>query len=278
MRPRAWALTALLLAAAILCHGQLAARAAQPPQTPPVTPPVQPTNPAAQPADPLDAYLTQWQQTMEGVQALSATLKRTEKDQVTDVQKEYTGFTKYLRVSSGGSTQNLALLEMTPKGKNDFSERFVCSGAFLYEFRPSEKEIRAHEIPKPKSGQVSDDNFLSFLFGMKKDDAQKRYDLKLDHTDDNYLYVMIEPRYPADKVDFKRAQIVLNKKTMFPRRLWFEQPNSTETTWDVLQIKNNDTTIDRREFDAPTPPKDWKMVTAPKDAETPPRVVRPSGN
>lgn len=276
MRPRGLALTALLLAA-------LSAAAAQPAQTPPVAPPAPPAAPAA--ADPLDGWLSQWQMTMEGVQSLSATLKRTEKDQTTGVTSNFTGYTKYLRINSGGSVQNLALLEMTPEGKKDFSERFVCSGSFLYEFRPSEKEVRAHEIPKPKSGQVSDDNFLSFLFGMKKEDAQKRYSLTLEQTDrhptgvdDNYIYVMIEPRFAADKVDFKRAQIVLNKKTLFPRRLWFEQPNSTETTWEVVQIKNNDPSVDRREFDAPTPPPGWTMVKAPRDAESPPRVVRPSGN
>ena len=65
---------------------------------------------------------------------------------------------------------------------------------------------------------------------------------------------------------------------MLPRRLWFEQPNSTETTWDVLQLNNNDKTIDRREFDAPAPPPGWKVVNAPKDAESPPRVARPNGN
>jgi TIGR03009 family protein len=273
MRRRALALSALLLAAAPLA-------AQQPP-----TPPAQPPAPAAQPADPLDDYLTKWQQSMEQVQALSATLKRTVKDQTTDTERHYTGFTKYLRVSSGGTAQNLALLQMTPDGKQDFSERYVCSGAFLYEFIPLDKQIVAHEVPKPKSGQVSDDNFLSFLFGMKKEDAKARYELTLDKSgkhpngvDDNYVYVNVKPRYAADQVDFKQAQVVLFKDTLFPRRLWFQQPNSTETTWDVVQIKNNDTSIDRREFDAPTPPKDWKLITAPKDAETPPRVVRPNGN
>ena len=259
MRLRGLALIALLLAAAPL--------AAQ-----------QPTPPAAAPADVLDGYLTRWQQSMEQIQALSATLRRSEKDPVTEVERQYTGFTKYLKVSSGGATQNLALLEMTPKDGKDFSERFVCSGSFLYEFHPSEKVIQAHEVPKPKAGQVADDNLLSFLFGMKKDEAKGRYDLKLTKTSSDYVYVEILPRNAADKVDFKRAQIVLFKDTMLPRRLWFEQPNKTETTWDVLQINPNDKTIDRREFDAPAPPPGWKMVQAPKDAESPPRVARPSGN
>lgn len=268
MRLQGLALTVLLVAAAPLV--------AQKPQTPPATPSAQPAQQAA--ADPLDGYLDRWQKTMEQVQALSAQIKRTEKDQTTDVEKHFTGFTKYLRVGAGATTQNLALLQMTPDGKKDFSERFVCSGALLYEFRQSEKVVMAHELPKPRAGQVSDDNFLSFLFGMKKEEAQKRYDLKLTKTDQFYLYVDIQPRFAADKVDFKRAQIVLNKETMLPRRLWFESPNSTQVTWDVVQINSNDKTIDRREFDAPTPPAGWKMAQAPKDAESPPRVARPSGN
>src|SRR5947209_12070756 len=124
MRRRALALSALLLAAA-----PLAAEQPPPPATPPAQPPA--AAQAAQPADPLDDYLTKWQQTMEQVQALSATLKRTVKDQTTDTERHYTGFTKYLHVSSGGTAQNLALLQMTPDGKQDFSERYVCSGAFL---------------------------------------------------------------------------------------------------------------------------------------------------
>ena len=119
---------------------------------------------------------------------------------------------------------------------------------------------------------------MGFLFGMKATAAKKRYELKLNHTDKYYIYVDILPRFASDQVDFKQAQIVLNKETMFPRRLWFEQANSTETTWDVLQINSNDKTIDRREFDAPTPPPGWKMVNAPKDAKSPPRMARPSGS
>ena len=47
MRRRALALSALLLAAAPLCHGQLAARATEPP--PPATPPAQQPAPSRQP-------------------------------------------------------------------------------------------------------------------------------------------------------------------------------------------------------------------------------------
>ena len=144
MRPRRLALTALLLAAAPL--------AAQ--QAPPTPPPAPPQPPAVQPAlDPLDDNLDRWQQAMEQVQGLSAQLKRTEKDQTADVEKHYTGYTKYLRISSGGTTQNLALLEMTPEGRKEFSERYVCSGAFLYEFSPQKMEMRLTRCPSPRKAR-----------------------------------------------------------------------------------------------------------------------------
>jgi hypothetical protein len=78
MRLQGLALTVLLGAAAPLV--------AQKPQTPPTTPTARPAV-----ADALDGYLDRWQKTMEQVQALSAQIKRTEKDQVTDVEKHFTG-------------------------------------------------------------------------------------------------------------------------------------------------------------------------------------------
>ena len=195
MRLRGLALTALLMAAAPLAA-----------QRPPVTLPAPPPTPGAQPADQLDDYLSRWQQSMEQVQSLSATLKRTEKDPVTEVESHFTGVTKYLKAGNGPGTQNLALLEMTPEGKKEFSERFVCSGAFLYQFLPGPKEIVAHELPKPKAGQVADDNLLSFLFGMKKEEAKSRYELKLTKVTNDYVYVEVIPRNAADKVDFKRRK------------------------------------------------------------------------
>ena len=125
---------------------------------------------------------------------------------------------------------------------------------------------------------MADDNFLSFLFGMKKEEAKKRYDLKLTKTDATITSTWKSRREtPPTRWTSSRRKSFCSRTRMLPRRLWFEQPNSAETTWDVLQINTNDRTIDRREFDAPTPPPGWKLVNAAKDAESPPRVARPSG-
>jgi TIGR03009 family protein len=266
----------LVLTALCLAAGPLIADPPPAPKAPPA-PPAQPAPPEEKPADPeLDGYLTKWQDKMQAVSALSVKLDRKVKDKTLDVEVLSFGFAKYLKKGTDATTQNLILMEMTPKGKKDFSDRFVCNGAYVYQYSPATKEIVAHEVPKPTPGQAADGSILDFLLGMKKEDVKRRWDLKLTKTDKSFIYVMVYPKYAEDKQDFKRAQMVLDKETFFPRRLWFEKPNDDEVTWDVHDILSGpDAKIDQREFDQPAlPDKDWKLVPAPKSAD-PPRVYRP---
>jgi TIGR03009 family protein len=237
------------------------------------------TTPAASTAgdNKLDQYLGKWEQEMRKVQALSALLTRIDKDKTWKTTTKYSGFAQYMKSGSGTTAMNLALLELKEENKTDLAEKIVCTGTYLYAFAVRQKEIRAYELPKPKPGQVADDNFLSFLFGMRAQDALKKYNIKLSKEDKWYIYLDITPRFPADRSDFRRARLVLNKDSFLPRQLWFEQPNGNESTWDVPRLDTK-AAIDRRNFDAPKPPAGWKLVPMNQTAATTPtpRVVRPS--
>jgi TIGR03009 family protein len=256
---------------------------AAPPGTSPGTAPGQPgAPPAAPPAAPapadkvLDGYLLRWEQEMQKIQTLGAQLERVEIDRTLETKQTFSGYAYYMKSGTGPTALNMAMLKMWPKGKteNDFSEKFVCTGTYLYQFNPAEKEIKAYELPKPKAGQVADDNFLSFLFGMKAEQARQRYDMQLEKEDQYYIYVKILPRTPADKADFKQAQIVLAKDSFLPAQLWFEQVNNSEVTWKVPAIRSG-VQLDRKLFDAPTPPtKEWKIVPGVRPTEAQPKVIR----
>ena len=61
---------------------------------------------------------------------------------------------------------------------------------------PQNKEILAYQVPPPKPGQVADDNCFSLLFGMKAEEAKRRYVLQLDRPEDPYYYyINILPRF-----------------------------------------------------------------------------------
>jgi TIGR03009 family protein len=224
----------------------------------------------------LDAYLAAWEKKMREIKSLSARIGRTEKDSSFGTAVEVQGTAHYLKVGGEGTAQNLALLELFHKGKSDLADKYVCTGTYLYQFKPGSKEIVANELPKPKPGQVADDNFLGFLFGMKAEEAKRRYFLTLYKEDKNFVYVDIAPRFAADKADFVRARLVLNQGTFLPRRLWFEGVGK-ETTWDIPAMQVDPPNMDRRIFDQPKTPAGWTFKVAPRPTEVPtPRVIRPS--
>jgi TIGR03009 family protein len=234
---------------------------------------------AAPPAagqDQLTPVLQRWEKEMAAVRTLAAQCVRTEVNKTFGYTEVFTGGARYMKLEAGGRTANLAVLEMAKKDKPDVYEKFVCTGEFLYQFVPQQKEIRVHAVPQAKPGQVGDDSFLSFLFGMKADEALGRYDITIQNpTDPHYFYLLIKPRQAQDKADFQQARLVLNKDTFLPRQLWFEQPTGDHVTWDIPRIQSG-ANLDRRDFAAPEPPAGWKVVKAPpRGADAQPRVVRP---
>jgi TIGR03009 family protein len=254
--------------------GQAPPGQAQPafPQTQPgISPQGQPgAPPATQPLDPehnpLDKFLLRWEQEMKNVETLSAQLSRIEENKTFQTVDVYVGIARYMK-------PNLASLEMQKKDKPDLFEKFVCNGQMLYQYKAAQKEIWAHQLPAPKPGQVSDDNFLSFLFGMKAEEAKRRYDIKVAKEDQWYVYLDVLPRFDADKADFQRARLVLTKDTFMPRQLWFEQPNRDTVTWDIPKIETK-VPLKRDEFLAPPVPQGWTMKQVPRTTDMPPRVIR----
>jgi len=195
-----------MVLAVLLATGAGAVAQTTPPRTTPATKTNTVTTPPATDAK-LDGYLKRWETEMRKVQTLSALISRVDKDKVFSTTRKFNGWAQYAKSGSGATAQNLAALELKPDGKTEVAEKIICTGTYLYQFVPAQKEIRVYDLPKPKPGQVSDDSFLGFLFGMKADDAKKRYTLKLANEDKWYIYVDIVPRDKNDKADFVRARL-----------------------------------------------------------------------
>lgn len=259
MRSRWLSLSFLFLTSAVLFAQQ---PGAQTPQIPQQSPP--------DPNDKLDAILLNWEKAMSGMTSLDAQVKRTAIDKVLMTTEVYSGRAKYLKPNKA----SLWLQNENPKKQQEF-ERLVCNGQIAYKWEPAQKEIHIHELPKPKQGQINDDNFVSMLFGMKAEDAKRRYDMQVltPRTNDTYYYyIQVLPRDAQDKAEFTRARLVLRTSNNLPYEIWFEQPNGNEVKWEFPRIAPN-AQIDPREFGQPTPPGGWqlKRVALPEG----PRVIRP---
>src|SRR5205823_467973 len=133
-----------------------------------------------------------------------------------------------------------------------------------------------YDMRELKPGQVGDDNFLQFLFGMKAVDAKSRYQLTYvvgsRAEDKHYHYLSILPKQAQDKADFDQAQLTLLADTFLPRRIWYHQPNGTEITWDFPQVHRN-VHIKLDVFE-PQQPKGWELRRMEaRNVQPPPTVV-----
>jgi TIGR03009 family protein len=226
----------------------------QPTQQPLQQPPAQP--PAAAPGDAkLAEVLTNWERVMNGMHSLVAQVTRTTVEKTFQTVKVFEGQAKFLKPT-------YASLELRNKSRPEDFEKFVINGQEVYTWAPQSKAIQINRLPK---GQTPDDNVLALVFGMKALDAKKRYQLTLapapPPTDKYYYYVEILPRTPADKADFTRARLVLTVGNYLPRQLWFQQPNGNEVTWDLTKLYTG-VDIPRAEFQRPTAPQGWRIITA----------------
>jgi TIGR03009 family protein len=236
---------------------------AQQPQSPspqPQTPPLDPNNK-------LDATLLSWEKAMGGISSLYTEVKQQTTDKVRLSIDNFTGEARYLKPNKA------SLYLKNDKKPADF-QYLIINGQNAYKFEPTQKEIHIYTLPAAKQGQISDENLVSMLFGMKAVEAKRRYEMQLTKEDQWYFYIQVLPREAQDKADFTRAELVLTKSTSMPRRIWFENPNGNETTWEFTKLQPN-VVLKTSDFDQPAPPKEWQLKRiAPQDPQGP-RVVRP---
>ncbi|MBX7105087.1 MAG: TIGR03009 domain-containing protein [Gemmataceae bacterium] len=235
-------------------------------QTPGQAPGLPVNQPPANPR--LDGLLKSWEDKMRAVTGLHASVTRTEVDAVEKTTKTFVGEAKFLR-------PDRAMLYMRSSTNAEVEERYVFTGTYLYEYSSQSKKLKIHEIA-PKPGQVVEDNFLNFLFGMKAEDAKRRYEITLAKEDQHYVYLFINPRTAADRQDFTKARLVLWNTTFLPRQLEFEQPNGGVVKWDIPKADPT-AKVTANDFTPPTPPKDWQVIRIPRQT-APPAGIPTGGN
>jgi TIGR03009 family protein len=230
-------------------------------------------------------YMESWEKAMADVKTLILECNREDKKVTFETKDKFAGKAFFMK----DKDDIFIFIQMVKMDRKDptkpdasgIYERFICNPTACYEYVPQEKKIRYRQISAGKGGKGSDDNLLSFLFNTNAKKAMQRYELKLAKEDNDYVYVEVTPTLAADKVDFQKARVCLDKETFLPRQLWFRQNNGDEVLWDLPSVEKNKK-LDRQMFEKPELPIEkgekvskWKYEEMPKEPE--PRVVRPKG-
>jgi TIGR03009 family protein len=213
----------------------------------------------------IDTVLRGWEKAMTDLRSFVAVVERTTIDKSLNARDDFKGYAMFMAPMKKGDASK-ARLEMAKIGKTDVFEKYIIDGKSLFEYAPAVKTVRVHPMPANKGMQQ--ESFLSFLFGMSSEDAQKRY--VMTHVVPNppdkfYHYVLIRPRMEQDKADFVEARLSLLRSNNLPAQIWYLQPNKSEVTWSFKEHQV-DVQIPAKYFapDDP-PPAGWRVeVVQPK--------------
>jgi TIGR03009 family protein len=198
--------------------------------------------PAPNPAQMLTYTLQNWERAMTALDSFAVTCRRTTADKTFGGVEVYEGHAKFLKGTQGQPSR--AFLQISSKKDGNKYEKYLYTGAYLYEWVPATKVLRIHPATDAKSGQaIPGENIVTLVFGMSAAGAQQRYQMTwVPDTKDNnkyYHYLQILPRTLADKADFTEARLVLTARDFLPRQVWYHQPNGNEITWDFEELKKN---------------------------------------
>lgn len=247
----------------------------------------------------LDEILDSWTKLNGGADSVLTRFIATKKyNNVNGQIKMFDGTAKFLKLPGGTFGANIAQYEYDAKGwKPNSYEKFVFTGAFLYMFDPVGKELLVQAVQPPPPGQAATDGPMPFsIFLMRKDEAKKRFDLRVSQIDQNYSYVEVKPKFQADKQEFVFARLVVmnqnltvqkNNQNVVPipkdmlREIYWVEPNRAEIKWDMKLIEMNSTQVTRQDVANPETPPGWKRTnyTQPKPvAQGGPAIGAPTKN
>lgn len=121
-------------------------------------------------------------------------------------------------------------------------EKWICTGQEVIAINEEEKSYEIMPLPKEARGKNIVNSPLPFLFGMKADDAKRRYHITLKSNDPKtkVAVLVIVPRYESDRQNYQEAWVKLDTKTFLPLAVkLFDPSGSLETVYVFTGVKIN---------------------------------------
>ena len=152
----------------------------------------------------LDQVLNDWQRKSGEVKTLEATFTRWDYDPVfhdpTKPKKVVTGKLKYAAPDKG-------LYEL-----DDGSEKWICTGDAIFEFKTDLREMREHPLPPAMRGKAIADGPMPFVFGVEAAKMKARYWIRIVTPQSELgkqVWLEVYPRHANDAANFQKIEVIL---------------------------------------------------------------------
>ncbi len=121
------------------------------------------------------------------------------------------------------------------------AERWVCTGKEVIRIDDQEKTYEKVPIPPESQGQNIIDGPLPFLFGMKADQAKRRYKMKLLKQTDTDIRIEVIPLRGTDTNNWSKAVVIIDAKKFVPNAVQLFDPTGSETVHVFKDVEINPT-------------------------------------
>jgi TIGR03009 family protein len=97
---------------------------------------------------------------------------------------------------------------------DDDSEKWICTGDAIFEFRLDLKKVREHRLPENMRGKAISDGPLPFVFGVEAAKMRARYWLRIttpaEAAEKNQVWIEAYPKFAKDAANFSRVDVILS--------------------------------------------------------------------
>lgn len=245
----------------------------------------------------LEELLRQWEIKSSLIKSLKGKHKRTVYNLVFQEEKIADG-KFYLETPDKG---RIDLVGTPPKegdksfriGKNgepfrlvaDQPERWICTGDEVIVVNDGDKSYEVMPLPPEAKGKNIVNSPLPFLFGMKAEEAKRRFHFTISKNTKEMAVLIVTPRLASDRQNYIEAFVMLEKTNYLPTAVkLFDPTGSIETVYKFESVKINDRT-QFLIFPEPNPFKldfkrmGYKLVLPPLDeSELPVKSAQNTGN
>ncbi len=249
----------------------------------------------------LEKLLQEWERVSSKFERLSGEHERIVYNKVFEVEKYAQGQFYYEGPDKGRIDlepyklgKNQAAKRENPKTGNpyrveaDKQTKWICTGKEVLTIDEEEKTFEAFPLPPELQGKNIIHGPLPFLFGMKADEAKRRFQLSFTapkKNTDKVVWITAKPRRVMDHENFKEATIILDRKRFVPMAVKLLDPSENlETVYSFKEIHINNVSVVPQIFRKdPFHPnlKSYKMMlpqeAALADPKAAPRRGEPAG-
>lgn len=186
-------------------------------------------------------------------------------------------------------TKGLKSQKTTPKGEpytlsGITPERWVSTGKEIFQIDDEEKKYTVMLIPPDMQGERLNEGPIPFLFGMKAEEAQRRYHFfqrKKHPKYPNSFSFRAVPQRRVDLQEYKYADVILDIENYVPIAIQLTSPTKNSVTVYLFRPESTEVNpkksfFDRGPFIDPDV-KGYKLVSNP-GVQAAPGGVRPAAN